>query len=135
MNGTFSVREHPKGEAVVSTLSLPHDGVIRVEAGARFIRFKAGTELALVNVEEDYLDPLLMPARLAITTVEEKAGDERNDRNDEDHFQIYYQLAEAHGVALPVPNRKSRPKVVSSHPIFKKIIRQLKIGCSDTGCC
>jgi hypothetical protein len=125
-NGDFRVREHPHGDAVVSTLSVPHVGVIRVEAGDRFIRFSAGTELALANVGKGYLDPLLVPKAPVAAIV---------DDDDEEHFQIYNQLDEPPHNRLPVPALTSLPKVPSNHPVFDQRLKMLKIGCSNTGCC
>jgi len=112
----------PGGKAVVSELVVPHEGSIGVtvkekDGQERFIRVKAGTEIAITNMAR---------------------GDvyRRKDSHD-GHFRIYEKLSVRKDVSLKEPETvPALTELSSRNPVFGgRGPIGLYINCSNTGCC
>jgi len=120
--GKLTAYRVPGGTAVMSQVAVPHDGEVGIvvtprRGTPRYLRTRAGTEIAITNT----------------------AGDYRRVRDEQNHFRLYEKLSAQRDVTLRAPepaDHESLSESPSQHFLFTEgISASLTESCSNTGCC
>jgi hypothetical protein len=119
--GTLTAYQVPEGTAIMSQLTVLHDGPVTVRvvprdgSPERAINLKEGTEIALTNTG---------------------SGGYRKTSDSNGHFRIYEKLSARPVVLGNPPEITGVPPTPSHHVIFTGgAAAGLSSSCSNTGCC